>query len=814
MPAYTNAYKGRANRQESASHLKDEFDRIEAAFIVLQESNSSYSDIYNHGDSTEYVRVDPANGQMQEITLTRDTLIEIQDPGSESNSESRRLTLIVHGANYKIINGWGPQTWKEQGDADWMWLYTGKGEKAGATLEFAFDGLAWCCLAFTRNSFDDFNGITTMFPLISDLWNSEKTVELTWVRSSYGWTFDIDATGIMVPDDMPRFFGGRYVKNWVATPRDLQSVAWETDGATVTTSSGGGQDGGDVDQIEFLTTDGEVRTWFLPHFGRSSEASDTFEFVISFDARMSTVPTGTCRAVIAIMGVDSGSVVRWDRKEFNLTNEWNSFGAVLDPVLGKDLAGFNLNTPAGARTLVKFAIESPSDGVGSAIRIENVNVVIVKEGDDLKPSLPIASTIGSSMTLVASPGSTGTWDDGTKTMSMTLGQDMNFETSLEIGQSYLCVARRSAGNSANVLMENDRVYWTAYSKISGDQSFVRDAPFTFQYEGGVFKFFQSSQSSEYIVNIYKIDDYMNSYGTENANVINEDGTVTYTEGQQISSNIAVGVGYEKNPGINLLPDNFHRDFSLWTKSHPMRVRRSEFGMDGRPSHGTMIEDNSIGGAAYIFAVAPITDDTQEYFFSFFIRKTVNPDGTTRHASQLSPAAGGPVTDPSKFLDFKMVLYNLADPENGNLVDGAQLRVDVATGRMNAPANIYTSIYAVNFQHWTQVTVGLTNNGLGNDTAALVILPCCSRYIDVNVGLPEVEQKGYAIIDWVQLEENTAGQTQSATIPGSPRAADVISTTLDDGILYTGTPTEVGDVTSAVFNFDTREIYKNITWVKS
>lgn len=130
MPFYTNAYKGRANRQESATHLVDEFDRLEAAFVELQNFNTAYIDIYDHGDSTEYALIDPANGQMQEITLTMDTLIQIKNPGSESSSESYRLTLIVHGENYRIINGWGPQTWKEQGNVDWMWIYTGQGKKA------------------------------------------------------------------------------------------------------------------------------------------------------------------------------------------------------------------------------------------------------------------------------------------------------------------------------------------------------------------------------------------------------------------------------------------------------------------------------------------------------------------------------------------------------------------------------------------------------------------------------------------------------------------------------------------------------------
>ncbi len=819
MPIYSNGYKGRANRKESASHLRDEFERLEAAFVALQVSNTSYSVIYNHGDGTEYVLIDPANGQMQEVTLTADTLIQVKSPGKESGSESYRLTLIVHGSGFKIINGWGPQTWKDEGNADWKWIYTGLGEKAGALLEFAFDGLAWCCLAFSRNSYaadgsTEFTGTTAMFPLLAHLNNVEETTVLTWVRDSYAFALDIDGTFVMVPKDTPRFYGGRYVKNWIATPRDLQSEAWEEDGATVTTEAGEGQDGGNVDKITFDATNGEVHAWMLLHFGRPAESADPIKFAISFDAKMAgVIASGTCRAVISIMGVDNGGVIKWDRKEFNLDGEWASFGAILDPVTGKDPKGFNINDSAGARTLVKFSIESPSDGLGNPILIENVNVVVLKEGDDENVSLPLASSIGSSLTLAATAGSTGAWDNGTKVMTLGQGEYVDFQDSLDIGASYLCVATRTAGNSADVLMEDDRTYWTAYVKTGQENAFVKDAPFTFQYEGGVFKFLQVMQTSGYELNIYKISDFSASYGTENANIIDLDTRrITYVEGQNIASNIYAGAGYEKASAVNMLPVNSHRSFAQWDQLVPILVSRSEYGVDGRPSHGSVIEDDQVAAAAYITDIVTIPDDDKMYVYSIFIRKTLDADGNPLHPSQFSAAAGGPVTPPSEFVDIKLFIYDDAQVNSANWIDGNIVRINVGTGALSESGNSYDHKVSIDYQNWWQLQIGLTNNLTGNDRLAVILLPAVAKDSTL-AGVQRVDYKGYAIVDWAQVEA-VEGYATSSIIPGEPRQPDSITSPLDDGILTNALQAEVGDLTSNDFDFDERGIFRNITWTKS
>jgi len=814
MPFYTNAYKGRANRQESATHLSDEFDRIAAAFVALQDSNTVFIDIYDHLGGTNYEVIDPANGQLQQITITQDTLISVREPAAGSDATSHRITLMVHGGGYRIINGWGPQTWKEEGLVDWLWIYTGLGEKASAVLEFCFDGKAWLCVAFSRNEnfgSDAVPGTTQeTFPLISGLVSESGLSTLTWHRASYGFGADEDGSEILLPQDQARFTGARYVRNWIATPKDLKSVAWKPDGCTVGTEAGGGQDGGDVDKITFDITHGELQHWMLLNFARGSESAKPIKFAISFDAKMAgVVSTGNCRAVIAIMGVDTGSTVRWDRVELALTDSWQSFGAILDPITGKDPKGLHIAAAAGTRTLIKFAIESPSDGLGSPILVENVNVTVLKDLETDKVALPIVSTIGASITLAATVGSTGAWVNGTKTMTLSLQQYVDFQDSLVVGRSYLCVATRVSGNSANVLMEDDRIYWQAYSKSASDTSFVKDAAFTFQYDGGVFKFVQGSANSVYTINIYLVSNELSVFGTVNANTIDAGNRVTYIEGDNIQSNLIQGVGAEINyTGDNLFGTDAHRDLSLWVPSvSGMLGNRHEIGVDARPCHASIIQDRRTSAAAYIEYNITIPDDSKRYVMSMFLRKIFDKDtGAIIHPTEQE----GVVTPPSRYMDVSMKLTGGSNPVGGQLV-----RRDVRTGAGNAGSHDYYRLGNTDFTNWWSLNFGLLNNGTGNTNVRIRIYPAANN-LATSIGSTTPSKTGYCIVDWFQLEEAEAsnGLPTSIAIPGIIRQVDSVTTALTDGILYDAVPTEIGDVTAGAWTFDFSNIWKFLTWIKS
>jgi len=807
--SYTNAYKGRANRQESASHLTEEFDRIEAAFTELSNQNTAYINIYDHVHTANSVLIDPANGQLQEITLTQDTVIMIKDPVTGSESDSFRLTLVVHGNGYKIINGWGPQTWKEEGDADWNWLYTGASSYAGAVLEFCYDTKAWTCLAFTRNNnfgVDLTPGSTTeVFPLKADLISDSGNTTLTWVRASHGYGLDIDASWIMLPENEPRFTGARYLKNWIATSKDLQSAAWESTDCVVSTEAGGGQDGGNVDKLTFSATNGELATWMLLNFGRSSESSGGIKFAVSFDAKMAGVVTsGRLRASVSVMGVNtggSGSTQRWAKKGFNVTNSWKTFGGIFDPVIGKDLKGLDLNTAAGARALLKLAFESPPDGVGDPFLIEKVQVVVLKDGDEQKVGEFAETSIGSTLTLAATAGSTGTWVNGTKAMTLDNGEYVDFQDSLDVGKAYLCVLQRDSGNSCDVRLDNDRTFWTAYSKSGADSAFVKDAPFTFYYEGGVVKFSQTSGNGAFTVNMYEISGNLKVSDTLNANTVT-DGVVTYTTGNKISSGIAVGVAVEP-AATQLLSSYANRDFSEWTKSDSsMRLRRGEIGADARPSKGTLIEDRRTGSANYIEYNVTIPDDLLEYTFSCYFRKTRNSSGSVI----LSSEEGGTVTSPSRYVDVSLKLTGGTTEVGGQLV-----RSEIA-GSSNATANDYTDLTGINFQLWRSVALGLTNNGTGNTNARIRVYPAPNNTLS-SPGTLRAAQTGWVIMDFAQLELGANTEAGSSPLlPGVTRPADAVSTTLADGTLYNSTPENIGDVTTNVWTFDTIPfIYQSITW---
>ena len=808
---YTNAYKGRANRTESADHLKDEFDRIAAAFVALQNSETAFIDIYNHEGTSNVVLIDPANGQMQEVTITQDTLIQIKDPFTGSDATTHRLTLIVHGGNLKVINGWGPQTWKENGNVDWLWIYTGLGPKGSALFEFCYDGRAWTCAAFGRNETlptDSIPGTTQeMFPLIANLVSENGTATLTWVRASYGYSADEDGSQIVLPPNRARHTGARHVRNWVATAKDLQSVAWKENGATVTTEVGEGQDGGNVDKITFDVTHGELQHWLLLPFGRASETASPIKFAIVFDAKMAGVITsGTCRAVISIMGVDTGATIRWDRESFDLTDSWQTFGAILDPITGKDPKGYDITAAAGARTLTKFAIESPADGTGNPILVEKVNIVVLKDAEPEKVSLQLDSTIGAAMTLVATTGSTGTWVDGTKTMTLALQEYIDFQDSLEVGKTYLCSMERLTGNSVNVFMDDNRIFWQAYSKSASDTSFVKDATFTFQYEGGVFKMLQTSASSTYNINIYEVSDDFAVYGTTNANTIDANGLVTFAQGDNITSGVVTGAGYETGTGTNLLGTDEHRTFGLWDRSTNMRVVRREIGIDARPSRGCILEDYKTSSSAYIQNQVTIPNDTNEYFFSFFIPFYYDRSGNLI----ITHEDDGTVTPPSKFVDWSLKLKGGSTELGGQIV-----RYDVINRRSNATSNDYSHFVGTNFTSWIHLGCSLTNNGTGNTIAEMRIYPAAASSID-NPGTLTASKTGWTIVDWAQFEEATTSgrnNTSSVCIPGILRLPDSITTSLADGKLYDAGQTEIGDVTAGAFTFDYVNIWKNITWIK-
>jgi hypothetical protein len=791
--------------------LREEFDRIEQAFVTLQNQDTAYIDIYDHGDSSSIELIDPANGQMQEITLTQTTTIQIKDPTTGSSSDSHRLTLIVHGSGYKIVNGWGPQTWKENGNSEWLYLYTGTGALASAVLEFAFDGKAWMCLAFTRNDAFGFNNIDPgdleLFPFTHNLTSESGATTLTWARNSYGYGYDDDASFIMFPPDTARFVGGRYLRNWIATPKDLQSVAWTPNDATVTSEAGAGQDGGDADKITFTTTNGELQHWMLLNFGRSSESSDPIKFAITFDAKMAgAVTSGTCRAVISIMGVDTGVTIKWDRKEFNLTGGWRSYGAILDPITGKDPKGLDVFTPAGARTLVKFAIESPSDGVGDPILVENVNVVVLKDGDAEKVELPQVSTIGSSLTLGKTAASTGEWVDGSKTMTLTGGEFVDFQDSLIAGHTYLVSMVRLTGNTCDVRLDEGRTYWTGYSKIPSDTTFVKDATFTFQYEGGECKFYQTVGSSTYTINIYKVSGELGTYGTTNQNSLDSNGVVTWTPGPAIPSNISVGVAYETTTVTNMLGTHEHRDFSLWTKVGSPVSKKSEVGVDARPSHASFLEDRRTSSSSYFKKVVTIPDDTNYYTFCLYVRQLWE-DGSLLNLLQY----GGATTSPSQYVDILLYLYGGTTP-----VAGGAMRLNVKTGAISVPSGHgYILRSNINYQNWWNIYVSALNNGTGNTNAEIRIYPAPANS-STPVGSQRAASTGYCIVDWAQLEDATVrlGNASPGAIPGTPRLPDSATTTLANGILYNPVPADVGDVVAGDFIFDNINIYRSITWIKS
>jgi len=805
---YINNFKGRRNRTEKAKHLRDEFDAIAAGFVYFQEqSRSTYTTIYTNTivSETTYL-IDPANGVLQEITLTQDTTIMVGVPQAE---DSRQLSLLVHGSGITVTNGWGPQTWKEGGSGDWTDLLTGAGQYASMLLEFTWDGAAWICIAASS-----FTTAEQSFPFVKDLVSVSGVETLGFVRSGSATTFDTNERAWVLPDGEPRFIGSRYVHNWVATPSDLQSEAWEEDYAVVTTDAGAGPSGGNVDRITFSATGGEVACWVLPNFGRASVDAEAIKFAVRFKAKMATVASGSFRVAMSLHGATTGLAVPvHDVITVNVTDAWDDYGHVFDFITGQDLNSMNIASSTAQRVLTQLAFISPSGSTGDPVQVTDVQIEILREDYPEVPSETQDGTIGASITLAATAASTGTWDNGTKIMTLDSQEMVDFSDSLEIGKTYLMVCRVTSGFSADVFMDDDRRFWQAYSNAT-ETMFIKDAPFVFRYEGGGVKWkLIGGASGAYVVNIYECSGNQSVYDTEIGNTLNPTTKIlTEATGVPVSSAFVEGLAVETVPVENLIDVDEYRSFYNWTRvgltslsDSQGRVSsyRGEYGIDGMQGKGTLLQDARTTSAGYITLTKTIPADTNEYTFAFFTRKLFDALGD----QQIFPERTDHLTTPaSERIDVIFTLKN-----GSSSIGGERIRINVITGGMVPwyTATDYNKALAINYTNWWRHGLSLVNDGTMT-SLEIRIYPAAN---DVGGTAVDASVQGYAIIDWAQAEEELGTFTGSGlVVGGETRGAESLTTALADGDLYNSLSEVIGDVTGGAFQFDqTDTIVKNITW---
>lgn len=799
MPFYTNRFRGRANRKQKARHLRDEFDRIEAAFAAIEASQSTvFNQIYIYeGGVSNIIRIVPANGLVQEVTVAEGDVIEIENPTlGQNETDSRRIVLLVHGANVKFVNGWGPQTWKERGPADWNWLFTGHGPYASALLELVWDGGAWVCVAFTNNRDIPFGSSEVTYPMIGNLLDADGANALTLARSSFAIGIDTDSNYMLTPPDMARFIGARYPLNWIASASDLQSVAWEANLAALSDSVAGGPAGEDVDKITWAAVGGDVVTYMLPDFGRALRTSDNMKGVLSFKARMDTESVGSIRVKCSIAGGTAA------KQTINLTDEWQNFAAFFDLATDLNDTGAYVLNVIPKRTLTKVGFESPSGSLGSPVRITDVQFEFFHEGAAELPSELQDSSIGASMTLAATSGSTGTWDNGTKAMTLDSGEYVDFQDSLVPGATYLCVLARTSGESVDVLMREDQLFWQAYRNGLQDVAFVADGPFTFRYSGGPFKLrLTDGASSAYTVNIYPVSGNISAKVFENASRVNGlTKVLTYDNGPPIAADLVLGLAAEPIAGTNLVDNSRYRNFRNWTRRNSAFAYNGEYGIDGLPSRACTLEDRRTDRQAYFEYTATIPDDSNAHSLTLYVRKTYDQNGVQQVFPQYSSTQGLP----SQFMDIELA-YIGGTTELGT-VD--RLRVGLIDETYAANGNSdYDTAYRIDLGDWWMFVIKMTNNSSGNDTARIRIYPASAN--DLDSSGKSNGSTGWVIVDWAQLE---SGVASSPILGGETRAADVITTGLDDGFLYSPAGTQIGSVTSGSWDYDANGVYRSTRWL--
>ena len=783
MALYTNNFKGRAGRRERAKHLVDEFKAIEDAFTRLQALNiSTY--LTTHVNTLQLsgtITIRPDNGFLQELTLTEDTAIGVAPPLNESQF---RVTLLIHGSKYKVTNLWGAQTWKEYGQGNWFELYCGEGPYASMLLDFFWDicSNTWICVASSKNQFNTLAGGTEQrfYPLLCNLSNVEGDDTLGFTRASPGQTIDHRESYHYLPSNVPRFHGVRYVENWCPTAYDLTSPAWIDTNCTVTTDAGAGPIGQDVERLAFTATGGKLACYLLPSFGRASTAADSIKVAVSFLGRGVSTDQSV-RVVASFCGKTNLDPPVHDIVQVSMDTTWQTYGAVLDITKEGNATYPMALDRAYPKTLMEIAFMSPSGSTGGDIQITDVQIQILRWTDDELPTPAEKSLIGASMTL--SGTGTGLWVDGTKTMTLaSVGQSIDFGGNLETGKTYLVHPRLQSGSACDIRMQNDVTVWAA--GLPSDDLYVQDAPFTFQYDGGVLKFvLMAGISAVYLIDIYEVSNNRGVYCYENEYSIEAGGALVASVENPVAvqSGTLDGVAREI-ASTNQIPYVFFRTFSAWDQSgltgvdaaacrNP--VYQSEYGIDGWPSRATLLQGASRVTDGFIQRLFTIPQVSGAQDFTMWIRRTLDVDGTPLYTPQFNDV-NVPV---SRYVDFEAELVGgLSDISSG------RVRLDIQNiSFVGATSNPNYTLRIHKWDNWYHIVISLTNDGTHNQFRVRVY-PASAN--DPDPAVIDVTQQGWVVIDWAQFE-NKGGTFfgSSPIIGGATRALEDFTSGLPDGDFY-------------------------------
>jgi len=816
MALYINNFKGRAGRKERAKQLVDEFANIEAAFTRLQALNiATYLTTYvNSTALSGLITVIPDNGYLQELTLTADTALNLAPPLNESQY---RVALLIHGSNFKVTNLWGAQTWKEYGLGNWYELYTGEGRYASMLLDFFWDrcALSWICVAASKNQFNALEVGTELrfYPFLDNLTNIENDDTMGFTRPSYGLSFDNREAYHYLPQNQPRFHGIRYIENWVATPSDLASVAWVADDVTVTLDSEEGPFGSDTNRLTFGSTGAKVSMFVLPSFGRAGVASDSIKLAVSWKGRVPS-GAGSVRVRAAFMGKATLDPPVHDIVQVAMDGDWDMYGVILDVTKdGNSTTSLTLNR-VDARTLIEVAFISPSGSAGVPVQITDVQVEILRHTDEptISPER-MDGTIGASMTLSAT--GTGSWVNGTKTMTLaSIGQFVNFAGSLTIGKTYLVNARLQSGNAADIRMQNDVTVWAAGDP--GDDLYLEDAPFTFQYDGGKLEFaLVSGSSSVYLVDIYEVSGDRSWSGYENLYLVGDNGRLEYSPTLPIplTSGSLDGVAREL-ASENLIPYAYFRTFRIWDSfglastgagGCAKPVFQSEYGIDGWPARATILQGTSRIADGFIQRLFTVPSAPGVYDFQVRVRRTLDEDGvqivTPQHDNVTVPV--------SRYIDLEAELTGGASTIGGN-----RIRIDLQSASFTTETGEYglqTGIAVFKLDDWFLVNLSLTNDGL-HDGFRVRIYPASGNVPDANV--IDITHQGWVIIDWAQFEAGVGNFGGSSPMVGATtRAIEEFTSGLADGDYYLAAGNvHIAELVSGDVVWDVPEgVYKNVIY---
>ena len=149
--------------------------------------------------------------------------------------------------------------------------------------------------------------------------------------------------------------------------------------------------------------------------------------------------------------------------------------------------------------------------------------------------------------------------------------------------------------------------------------------------------------------------------------------------------------------------------------------QNETGIDGVENTAWTLEDNDGANYEYIYQAVDVSNDSEPYTFSYFVKKD---------------------NDETRFPTIQMFF------SGGSTTLFRNFSINTKTGEVTAEAGLGAEAYTVDYGDWWRAVMTLSNNSTGNTALGVYIFP--SRCFPAGTG--SMASTGTVIVDYPQIEK--------------------------------------------------------------